>query len=228
MMAVQTFTLERLNTPTGEMLLVTDDAQRLRALDWEDHEARMQKLLRRHYGVDGIWLNEATRVSPARRALEAYFDGDLRIIDNLPTATNGTDFQRAVWDALRRIPTGHTVSYGALAVEIGRPSAMRAVGLANGSNPIAIVVPCHRVIGANASLTGYGGGLERKRWLLAHESALTGSRGEAQLAMGEACEAGQDIERNLAAAKEWYEAAVRQGNDVGRRKLMALAISNKS
>jgi methylated-DNA-[protein]-cysteine S-methyltransferase len=182
-MPLQTFTLERLNTPTGEMLLVTDDAQRLRALDWEDHAPRMQKLLRRHYGVDGIRLNEVSHVSPARRALEAYFDGDLRVIDSLPTATNGTDFQRAVWDALRRIPAGHTLSYGALAVEIGRPTATRAIGLANGSNPIAIVVPCHRVIGANASLTGYGGGLERKRWLLAHESALAGSRAEAQLTM---------------------------------------------
>ena len=183
-MAVQTFTLERLDTPTGEMLLVTDEVQRLRALDWEDHEPRMQKLLRRHYGVDGIQLSEVALASAARRALEAYFDGALNAIDNLPTATNGTDLQRAVWEALRRIPAGHTVSYGALAVAIGRPAATRAVGLANGSNPIAIVVPCHRVIGANASLTGYGGGLERKRWLLAHESALIGSRGEAQLALG--------------------------------------------
>jgi methylated-DNA-[protein]-cysteine S-methyltransferase len=86
-------------------------------------------------------------------------------------AINGTPFQRSVWSALRRIPSGRTLSYGGLATKIGRPAAVRAVGLANGANPIAIVVPCHRVIGADASLTGYGGGLERKRWLLAYESA---------------------------------------------------------
>jgi methylated-DNA-[protein]-cysteine S-methyltransferase len=87
-------------------------------------------------------------------------------------ATSGTEFQNQVWTALRRIPTGKTLSYGALAKQIGRPAAVRAVGLANGSNPIAIVVPCHRVVGANASLTGYGGGLERKRWLLDHEGVI--------------------------------------------------------
>jgi methylated-DNA-[protein]-cysteine S-methyltransferase len=114
----------------------------------------------------------------ARRSLQAYFEGDLDAVTCLPTATNGTDFQRTVWDALRRIPVGHTISYGALAVQIGRPTAMRAVGLANGANPIAIVIPCHRVIGANASLTGYGGGLDRKRWLLQHESACSAARGE--------------------------------------------------
>src|SRR5262249_23027417 len=84
-------------------------------------------------------------------------------------ATRGTIFQREVWAALRRIPVGATLSYGALARELGRPRAIRAVGLANGANPIGIVVPCHRVIGSNASLTGYGGGIERKRWLLEHE-----------------------------------------------------------
>ena len=88
-------------------------------------------------------------------------------------ATSGTAFQNQVWSALRRIPRGQTLSYGALAKKIDRPAAVRAVGLANGANPIAIVVPCHRVIGANASLTGYGGGLERKRWLLDHEGAAS-------------------------------------------------------
>ena len=109
------------------------------------------------------------RPSTAARALLAYFEGDLNAVDELPTETNGTAFQRAVWTALRKIPAGRTVSYGALAAQIGNHKAVRAVGLANGANPIAIVVPCHRVIGANASLTGYGGGLHRKRWLLAHE-----------------------------------------------------------
>jgi methylated-DNA-[protein]-cysteine S-methyltransferase len=102
----------------------------------------------------------------------AYFDGDLHAIDALPVATEGTVFQKSVWQALRTIPTGKTMSYGELAVKIGKPAAVRAVGLANGSNPIGVVVPCHRVIGANGSLTGYGGGLERKRWLLDHEKQL--------------------------------------------------------
>ena len=83
----------------------------------------------------------------------------------------GTDFQRSVWDALRTIPAGETLSYAALAERVGRPTAVRAVGLANGTNPIAVIVPCHRVIGSDSSLTGYGGGLDRKRWLLEHEGA---------------------------------------------------------
>jgi methylated-DNA-[protein]-cysteine S-methyltransferase len=174
-MPVQSFNLERLMTPTGWMLIVTDDDDHLRAVDWEDKEPRMQKLLRRHYGADGFQLRKAARPSAARVALEAYFKGDLKALDGLKTATNGTDFQRAVWAALRRIPIGKTLSYGAMAAQIGRPTAVRAVGLANGSNPIAVVVPCHRVIGANSSLTGFGGGLERKRWLLEHEHARSGA-----------------------------------------------------
>ena len=178
-----TFSLERVKTPTGRMLIVTDDQHCLRAVDWEDHEERMGILLRRHYGATAIRLREVSRPSAARRSLQAYFEGDIDAATGQPTATNGTDFQRMVWDALRRIPVGHTSSYGALAARIGRPTATRAVGLANGANPIAIFVPCHRVIGANASLTGYGGGLERKRWLLAHEGARPASRGESYLEM---------------------------------------------
>ena len=159
-MSVQ-FCLERINTPTGRMMIVTTDEHCLRAVDWEDREPRMQRLLRRHYGTDAT-VREVSRPSAARRSLQAYFDGDLDAVGCLPTATNVSDFQRTVWDALRRIPAGHTISYSALALQIGRPSATRAVGLANGANPIAIVIPCHE---ANASLTGYGGGL----WLLAHE-----------------------------------------------------------
>jgi methylated-DNA-[protein]-cysteine S-methyltransferase len=181
------FTLERLDTPTGRMLIVTDsrdeaDAEtpRVRAVDWEDHEHRLQRLLRLHYGRrdrrdranEGFELREApsrASASPARRALEAYFDGHLTALASLAKATNGTEFQRTVWNALCRIPVGRTISYQTLAHDIGRPSATRAVGLANGSNPISIIVPCHRVIGSNRALTGYGGGIERKRWLLAHE-----------------------------------------------------------
>jgi methylated-DNA-[protein]-cysteine S-methyltransferase len=169
MSAAQTFFVEHIVTPTGRMRLVSDDAQRLRAVDWDDCETRMQHLLVRFYGPNALAQREASRPSPAAHALAAYFDGDLDVIADLATETNGTPFQRTVWAALRRIPAGSTVSYGALAAAIGQPKAVRAVGLANAANPIAIVVPCHRVIGANASLTGYGGGLHRKRWLLAHE-----------------------------------------------------------
>ena len=98
--------------------------------------------------------------------------GRSEAIDSLPVKTGGTEFQRAVWAALRTIRTGTTTTYGRLAVRLGQPKAMRAVGMANGANPIGIIVPCHRVIGANATLTGYGGGIERKRWLLRHEGAL--------------------------------------------------------
>jgi methylated-DNA-[protein]-cysteine S-methyltransferase len=172
------FTLERLDTPTGRMLIVTDaesDTRRVRAVDWEDHEHRLQRLLRLHYsrpGREGFELKEAPprgAASAARRALEAYFDDNLTALANLATETNGTEFQRTVWNALCSIPVGRTTSYQTLAHDIGRPSATRAVGLANGSNPISIIVPCHRVIGSNRALTGYGGGIERKRWLLAHE-----------------------------------------------------------
>jgi methylated-DNA-[protein]-cysteine S-methyltransferase len=104
--------------------------------------------------------------------LRAYFAGELTEFD-LPVAMHGTEFQRRVWAGLRDIPYGETISYGELAARVGRPGASRAVGLANGRNPIAIIVPCHRVIGADGSLTGYGGGLDRKVWLLEHEAAQT-------------------------------------------------------
>jgi O-6-methylguanine DNA methyltransferase len=120
-----------------------------------DYEARMLRLLKTHYG-DTTLAPGPTAVA-VRRALDAYFAGDLEAIDDIPVGTGGTPFQRTVWAALRRIPAGTTTSYGALAAIIGRPSAMRAVGLAVSSNPVAVIVPCHRVIGADHSLTGYGG-----------------------------------------------------------------------
>lgn len=169
MSTARTFLVEDIDTPTGPMRVVSDDAQRLRAVDWADHETRMLKLLRRYYGPNAVGLRAASRRSHAGDALAAYFDGDLDAIADLATETNGTAFQRAVWAALRRIPAGRTMSYGALATAIGQSNAVRAVGAANGANPIAVVIPCHRLIGANAALTGYGGGLDRKRWLLAHE-----------------------------------------------------------
>ena len=169
-MAHQTFRTERFDTPTGRMLLVTDERDWVHALDWEDRADRTQRLLERYYRGVTLALSAAGKESAAKRALLDYFAGKLEAIEKLRVATSGTAFQNQVWTALRKIPSGKTSSYGALAQAIGRPTAVRAVGLANGANPIAIIVPCHRVIGANAALTGYAGGLERKRWLLEHEA----------------------------------------------------------
>jgi methylated-DNA-[protein]-cysteine S-methyltransferase len=101
--------------------------------------------------------------------LKRYFAGDMHALDTIKTDARGTDFQQACWRALRKLPAGTTSTYGAMAKRLGKPAAMRAVGLANGANPIAIVVPCHRLVGSDGSLTGYGGGLARKRWLIDHE-----------------------------------------------------------
>jgi len=168
---VLVLSVDRLPTPIGELVILEDDSGHLRSVDWTDHEPRLDRLLRQRYGT-------AFRLEPRRipgalaTSLSAYFKGNLSAIESLPVMTDGTAFQREVWSALRAIPCGTTISYGELARRIGRPAAVRAVGLANGSNPIGIVVPCHRVIGANGSLTGYGGGLHRKRWLLEHEAVL--------------------------------------------------------
>ena len=167
--------IEHIPTPIGTMVLLTDSNERVRALDWDDHLPRMVRLLQRQYSSPPIALDQYTerrRPSAARKALEAYFEGDIAAIDAVDVEAGGTAFQRAVWAALRRIPAGQTTSYGALASTIERPRAMRAVGLANGSNPIGVIVPCHRVIGASGALTGYGGGLARKQWLLEHEGAI--------------------------------------------------------
>jgi methylated-DNA-[protein]-cysteine S-methyltransferase len=164
--------LDHVPSPIGTLLIVHDQDARLRALDFEDHGPRMRRLLWLHYGPDGRNLKDGRGPKVIKHALAAYFEGDLTAVDRIAVATGGTAFQRDVWAALRQIAPGTTLSYGALAKKIGRPKAMRAVGLANGANPIAIVVPCHRVIGSDTSLTGYGGGMERKRWLLNHEGAL--------------------------------------------------------
>src|SRR6185369_5459798 len=123
---------------------------------------------RQQYGPRVVIADGRAPVA-VRKEIDDYFAGDLRAIERIDCATNGTPFQQQVWNALRAIPVRTTWSYSALAARIGNASAVRAVGLANGANPIAVVVPCHRVIGTDGSLTGYGGGLARKRWLLAHE-----------------------------------------------------------
>ncbi len=165
------FTVSPMPSPIGEMRLVTDERGVLRALDWTDHRERMQRLLARHYGHDRVRLTDGPTPAALSDRLDAYFAGELDAIEDVPVETRGTLFQRQVWTALRLIPSGQTVSYSAQAAKIGRPSAVRAVGLANGANPVGLVVPCHRVIGADGSLTGYGGGMQRKTWLLRHEGA---------------------------------------------------------
>ena len=163
----ETFGLDRLETPIGTALLVTDSDGVLRALDWEDHEPRMMELLRLQFGA--VALKAARAPKDLRAALSDYFKGDLDRLTMIRWRVAGTPFQQRVWHALPKIPAGTTMSYGALAAKLKAPQAMRAVGHANGSNPISVVVPCHRLIGANGSLVKYGGGLERKRWLLQHE-----------------------------------------------------------
>jgi methylated-DNA-[protein]-cysteine S-methyltransferase len=169
---IHEFSIDRVSTPTGPILVACDRDERLRALYWENCAPRMHRQLASQYRSASLrWTR--SRCPPAiRTALEAYIAGELDALDALPTETGGTVFQRKVWAALRTIPVGTTVTYAQLAKRIQRPAAIRAVGHANGSNPISIVVPCHRVIGADGSLTGFGGGIERKRWLLEHEGAL--------------------------------------------------------
>jgi methylated-DNA-[protein]-cysteine S-methyltransferase len=154
-------------TPIGPLLIVVDEQNVIRAVDWLDCEVRMDLLLKRHY----IQYTKINTDIPFQitQAFQHYFAGHITALDGLETATGGTDFQRQVWQALREIPAGKTCSYGELAMRLGRPTGARAVGMANGLNPISLVVPCHRVIGANQQLTGYAGGLARKQWLLAHE-----------------------------------------------------------
>ena len=164
--------IHQVDTPVGQMLIVADNNENIRASDWTDHEDRMRRLLRLHYGESGFRLEPARNRNFLTEAIARYFAGELDAIDALPVRTAGTPFQREVWGALRAIPCGATVSYGELAQQIGRPTAVRAVGLANGSNPVGVIVPCHRVIASDGSLSGYGGGIERKRWLLAHERAI--------------------------------------------------------
>jgi methylated-DNA-[protein]-cysteine S-methyltransferase len=162
--------VDHLETPIGRFALVADEEGRLRAAGFMDAHARMQRQLATFAERPECVLAEAVDPGGLTAAIARYFAGEVSAIDDLPVACpEGTPFQREVWRTLREIPCGTTWSYAELARRIGRPAAVRAVGLANGANPVGLVVPCHRVIGSDGSLTGYGGGVERKRWLLAHE-----------------------------------------------------------
>ena len=168
---------DRLDTPIGQVLILADDQGRLIAVDFSDYEDRMARFLERRSGRRLDSTVAARDPFGLTSAIAAYFAGDIAAIDTLPVEQPGTAFQRKIWMALRDIPAGATWTYGRLAAHIGHPTAVRATGAANGANAVAIIAPCHRVIGADGTLTGYGGGIERKRWLLAHEAAhLAGGR----------------------------------------------------
>jgi methylated-DNA-[protein]-cysteine S-methyltransferase len=157
-------------SPIGRILFASD-GEAVCALDYSGYESRMSMLLARRY--DAVEFERGSDPLGLKRLLADYFAGDLRALDGVPVRTGGSAFQESVWEALRTIPPGETRSYGELAMRLHRPKAARAVGHANSLNPVAIIVPCHRVIGASAALTGYAGGLERKQWLLSHEGART-------------------------------------------------------
>lgn len=151
------------DSPLGPITLIVDDAGVLTALHFHDQRYRP--------GEDARGERDDTVAPEAAAQLAEYFAGERTSFD-VPLAPRGTPFQRRVWDALREIPYGATESYGRIAARIGAPTASRAVGAANGRNPLGIIVPCHRVVGASGALTGYAGGVERKRWLLDHERGL--------------------------------------------------------
>ena len=161
--------LDHLATPIGRLALVVDADGNLCGVGFTDGEKKMDRQVRAFANDAALELVPEANPGGVTELLSAYFDGDLAAIDRVGVSFGGTPFQKSVWNALREIPCGETWSYGELARRIGKPAAVRAVGLANGANPVGIVVPCHRVIGADGSMTGYGGGIERKKWLLAHE-----------------------------------------------------------
>ncbi|MCB1971293.1 MAG: methylated-DNA--[protein]-cysteine S-methyltransferase [Geminicoccaceae bacterium] len=160
----------RVPSPVGEIILVhrPDDAVIVH-LDFEDCPERLNSLLARRFG--GIELDDAPHVD-GQRALDGYFEGRFDMLDRLDVDPGGTEFQNRLWLGLRDIRAGTTATYADMALRLGNPRAVRAVGRTNGLNPIALILPCHRVIGKDGSLTGYAGGLERKAWLLRHEGVL--------------------------------------------------------
>src|SRR5579871_3049968 len=156
-------------SPIGGISFVSE-GDAVCALYFSDFEDRLHAALMRRF--EAFTLERGSDPQNLKRRLSDYFDGDLRAFDQVAVRTGGTPFQQLVWAALREIPAGKTSSYGELAARVNRPQAARAVGHANGQNPVSIILPCHRVIGASSELVGYGGGMKRKEWLLQHEGAL--------------------------------------------------------
>lgn len=157
------------NFPGGDFTIAMR-GEAVCAAEFAGDKGRLESALAKRFG--GVRLVTGDANSDAAAAVRRYFDGDLRALESITVDLAGTDFQMRVWRALQAIPVGETRSYGEIAASIDAPKAFRAVGMANNRNPVAVIVPCHRVIGADGSLTGYAGGLELKEWLLAHEGAL--------------------------------------------------------
>lgn len=162
--------VEAVESPVGRILLAAGGDGALCAADFADHEDRLIRLLKRRFGNFAPILSQGPVPAEITQALSAYFTGDIGAIRSIRLRTGGTLFQQTMWSALRAIKPGKPMTYAALAASLGSPNAARAVGHANGANPFNIIVPCHRLIGANGDLTGYSGGIERKRWLLDHEA----------------------------------------------------------
>jgi methylated-DNA-[protein]-cysteine S-methyltransferase len=161
--------LSQFDSPVGRLTVAVAEPGVL-ALEFTEDDAAVRSRLAR--AVPGATFGTNGRAAAVVATLRAYFDGNVRAIDELPVQAHGTAFQKRVWAALRNIPAGKTASYRDVAEAIGSPASVRAVGAANGQNPIALIVPCHRVIASDGTLCGYGGGLWRKEWLLRHEGAL--------------------------------------------------------
>jgi len=163
---METVALTTIDSPVGK-LTVAARGERVCLVHFGPASAAIRSKLKSWYPEASI--QQSQDPAGAVTVLDRYFRGDLSSLDDLAVELHGTDFQRSVWTALRSVRAGTTKSYAELASQVGAPTAVRAVGAANGANPVAVVLPCHRIIGSNGSLTGYGGGLGRKRWLLDHE-----------------------------------------------------------
>lgn len=161
-------------TPIGSLVVIEDETDALFMVEFADCDDRMDRWLRHRLASGRYQLRAGAVSTNSRQAFATYFDGDVGFLRTLPVRLDGTSFQNEMWTALREVVPGETLAYGSFAERLGRPNAARAVGHANGSNPLSIVVPCHRLVGADGALTKYGGGLERKRWLLDHEARHTG------------------------------------------------------
>ena len=168
-------TVSDLPSPLGRIEVILDEAGIVRGLDFGSGLPRIRRRMERLY--PGLLLKAGAAPSRVSQALVGYFEGDAGALARLDCATAGTRFQEHVWTALCDIPPGVTRSYLDIALQVASPQAVRAVGLANGANPVALLIPCHRVIGRSGALTGYAGGLDRKAWLLAHEGALVAAPG---------------------------------------------------
>lgn len=165
---------DTIETPIGALALVEDQAGSLCMVEFADCQHRMDRWLHKRLSSGRYKLKSGTVTAATKNSFAAYFDGEIAALCKIAVRFDGTAFQNEVWSALRDIASGETFAYGAFAERLGRPQSARAVGHANGANPLSIVVPCHRLVGANGALTNYGGGIERKRWLLDHEARHAG------------------------------------------------------